>query len=123
MTGDLQFVAPELATLVPRAPNGDAWVHEIKLDGYRMAAVLVDTKVRMLTRTGLDWTAKFKPIADMVARLKANTAYLDGEAVALDDNGISRFGMLQEALSEGRAAELTYFIFDLLSLDGKDLMI
>jgi bifunctional non-homologous end joining protein LigD len=54
------FIAPELATLTDKAPTGDGWLHEIKLDGYRTAARLEAGKVRMLTRSGLDWTARFR---------------------------------------------------------------
>jgi len=57
------FIAPELATLVDNAPEGEGWLHEIKLDGYRTAARIDRGQVRLLTRTGLDWTARFHPIA------------------------------------------------------------
>jgi hypothetical protein len=83
------FVAPELATLVAKAPAGDDWLHEIKLDGYRAMARIGDGKVRMLTRRGLDWTARFQPIADALAKLKASNAYIDGEVVVLDEAGVS----------------------------------
>jgi ATP-dependent DNA ligase len=62
-----------------------------------------------LTRNALDWTARFRPIAATAAKLKARTAYLDGEIVLLDDAGISDFGALQEALSEGRTERMVYF--------------
>jgi bifunctional non-homologous end joining protein LigD len=111
-----------LATLVDRAPQGDAWLHEIKYDGYRVALRLDSGTVRMLTRGGLDWTARFKPIAAAATALRARAAYIDGEVVVLDDMGVSDFGGLQEALSKGRAARLVYFAFDLLHLDGRNLM-
>ena len=66
-----------------RAPAGDRWLHEIKFDGYRTGARIEAGKVQMLTRKGLDWTAKFAPIAKALAKLPARTAYLDGEIVAL----------------------------------------
>jgi bifunctional non-homologous end joining protein LigD len=115
------FIDPELATLVDRAPEGEAWIHEIKLDGYRMALRLADGKGTMLSRRGLDWTARFAPIATAGGKLKADTAYLDGEAVVLDERGISSFGGLQEALSAGDTRRMVYFAFDLLHLDGTDL--
>ena len=62
-----EFIPPELATLTDKAPAGDDWIHEIKLDGYRTAARLEAGKVRMLTRSGLDWTARFRPIAAALA--------------------------------------------------------
>src|SRR5215813_11125070 len=79
------------------------------------------TAVRLLTRTGLDWTARFKPIAAVLAKLRVKTAYLDGEAAVLDANGVSSFAALQDALSRGQGTKLSYHIFDLLHLDGHDL--
>jgi hypothetical protein len=70
MAGVLDFIPPELATLVDQAPEGEGWLHEIKLDGYRLA-VRVAGKVTMSTRRGLDWTARFGPIAAAAGKLKA----------------------------------------------------
>jgi bifunctional non-homologous end joining protein LigD len=114
-----KFIDPELATLVDRAPEGEAWLHEIKLDGYRMAIRLAAGKAMMLSRSGLDWTARFKPIAAAAAKLKAQEAYLDGEVVVLDDRGISSFGALQEALSAGDASRMTYFASTSCTLTAK----
>src|SRR5262245_13429483 len=116
------FIAPTLATLVDRAPAGAAWLHEIKFDGHRTAICLGADSPRMLTRSGLDWTARFKPIAEAAGKIKAKGAYIDGEVAVLDDAGVSDFGGLQEALSEGKAERLIYFAFDLLHLDGLDFM-
>ena len=76
------FIEPELATLVERAPEGDQWLHEIKLDGYRTLARIERGKVRLLTRHALDWTARYGPIPPTLASLPVKTAYLDGEASA-----------------------------------------
>jgi bifunctional non-homologous end joining protein LigD len=75
----------------------------------------------MLTRRTLDWTARFPGFAAALAKLRARSAYLDGEVAVLDDIGVSDFGALQEALSERRAGGFVYFVFDLLHLDGRDL--
>ena len=75
-----EFIPPELATLVDKAPDGDGWVHEIKLDGYRTVGRIDHGEVRLLTRTGLDWTACFRLIAAALDELQVTTAYLDGEA-------------------------------------------
>ena len=115
------FIPPELATLTDKAPAGDGWVHEIKLDGYRTAARLEAGKVRMLTRSGLDWTARFRPIAPALTLLKTRAAYLDGEIAVLGEDGVTSFAALQDALSRGQAQRLTYHVFDLLHLDGRDL--
>ena len=116
-----EFIPPELATLTDKAPAGDGWVHEIKLDGYRTAARLEAGKVRMLTRSGLDWTARFRPIATALALPKIRAAYLDGEIAVMGEDGVTSFAALQDALSRGQAQRLTYHVFDLLHLDGRDL--
>ena len=69
-----EFIQPEIATLTDKAPDGDEWVHEIKLDGYRTAARLEAGKVRMLTRSGLNWTARFRPIAAALYDYRAKYA-------------------------------------------------
>jgi bifunctional non-homologous end joining protein LigD len=115
------FIPPQLATLTDKAPAGDDWIHEIKLDGYRTAARLEAGKVRMLTRSGLDWTARFRPVADALAALRVRTAYLDGEITVLGADGVTSFAALQEALKRSQNNRLTYHVFDLLHLDGRDL--
>ena len=115
------FVAPCLARLEAEAPGGAGWVHEIKFDGYRMQARLERRRVELKTRTGLDWTEKFKPIADAVAELPADGALIDGEIVVDLGNGISDFSTLQADLSSGRTDRFVYYVFDLLFFDGEDL--
>jgi bifunctional non-homologous end joining protein LigD len=115
------FVPPCLATLHESPPQGDQWLHEIKLDGYRLQARLDHGKVRLLTRKGLNWTHRFKPIAQAVAPLDAVSALIDGELVAEDDHGISSFSLLQNDLKDSRYDRLRYQAFDLLYLDGRDL--
>ena len=115
------FVAPCLARLEAVAPSGAGWVHEIKFDGYRIEARLNDGAAELKTRTGLDWTAKFKPIADAVAKFRAANAIIDGEVVVDVGNGISDFSTLQADLSSGRTDRFAYYAFDLLFLDGEDL--
>src|SRR5215831_225582 len=100
------FIPPELATLVDKAPEGDRWLHEIKLDGYRIACRLGSGRARMLTRKGLDWTARFQPIAKAVEGLRAANAYLDGEIVVVGKDGVTSFAELQDALSKGQAERL-----------------
>ena len=114
------FVAPELATLVGESPAGDDWLHEIKYDGYRAIAAVGGGKVKIYTRSGKDWTKKFASIASALVDLDVASALLDGEIVVLDDKGRSNFAALQNGLKH-RSAPLTYFVFDLLELDGKDL--
>ena len=115
------FVPPELAELAAAPPDGTGFVHEIKFDGYRMQARLDHGKVTLKSRNGLDWTARFRPVAAAVAGLPAATALIDGEIVVPDDNGVSDFSALQSALKEGRAGSFVYYVFDLLHRDGRDL--
>ena len=115
------FVPPSLATLSDTPPSGANWIHEIKLDGYRIEARLDHGKVRLFTRNRQDWTHRFKSIADAVAKLPAETALLDGELVAQNEKGFSSFSLLQTDLKEGRSERLVYWVFDLLHLDGRDL--
>jgi DNA ligase D-like protein (predicted ligase) len=113
------FIPPQLAALVTQAPEGPAWLHEIKLDGYRMAARLDNGAVRLLTRTGLDWTDKYPVIAEALADLPATTAYLDGELCGVLPDGRSAFNLVQNA--DRRSGSLIFFLFDLLFLDDEDL--
>jgi bifunctional non-homologous end joining protein LigD len=115
------FVPPALATLHASAPSGPGWLHEIKFDGYRIEARLDRGEVQLLTRKRQDWTHRFAPIAQAVAKLPAKTALLDGEVVVEDDKGASSFSLLQIALKEGRSERFVYWVFDILYLDGADL--
>ena len=113
------WIEPQLAALVKAAPEGDAWLHEIKLDGYRMHARLDAGAVRILTRRGNDWTDKYPAIAEAIASLPARAAYLDGELCGVLPDGRTAFNLIQNAGSGGAA--LVFFLFDLLFLDGEDL--
>jgi bifunctional non-homologous end joining protein LigD len=114
-------IAPELATLVSRAPEGDDWIHEIKLDGYRFLAFLERGRARLLSRNGLDWTSRLPGLAAEIASLPAGGLVLDGEVVTLTKEGISDFGALKDALGRKDEKNLLYYVFDLLHLDGIDL--
>jgi bifunctional non-homologous end joining protein LigD len=116
-----QWIRPQLTQLVDAAPDGDQWLHEIKFDGYRMHARLDRGAVKLLTRTGLDWTHKYPAIAEAVSSLGARQAYLDGELCGVGPDGITSFSMIQLASDSGNAASLVFFLFDLLHLDGEDL--
>lgn len=113
--------APQLAQLVDAAPDGDDWLTEIKFDGYRLLIFVADAQARVITRNGHDWTDRLPAVARAAAALDVQSALLDGELVALDKEGISSFPMLQAALSAGRDQTLTFYVFDLLHLDGWDL--
>src|SRR5260370_27691952 len=116
-----QWIRPQLTQLVDQAPDGPEWLQEIKFDGYRIHARLDRGAVRLLTRTGLDWTHKYPAIAAAVASLPAEQAYLDGELCGVRPDGITSFSMIQAASDSANAAALVFFLFDLLYLDGEDL--
>src|SRR5271165_2719786 len=116
-----EWIPPQLTQLVDEAPEGDQWLHEIKFDGYRMHARLHHGAVKLLTRTGLDWTHKYPAIAAAVSSLGARQAYLDGELCGVFPDRITSFGMIQAASDAANAAGLVFFIFDLLRLDSDDV--
>jgi bifunctional non-homologous end joining protein LigD len=116
-----QRLAPQLATPADAPPDGEEWLHEIKYDGYRLLARIDDGTVALITRGGLDWTAKFPALAEALATMPVEQALIDGEIVALLADGRSDFGALQEALSRGATGELVFYAFDLLYVDGDDL--
>src|SRR3984885_8138643 len=116
-----KFIPPQLASTSERPPIGKDWLHELKLDGYRMQARLDGGKVQLLTRSGLDWTHRMRSIATSLEALSAKTALLDGEVIVLDKGGISTFAALQAAFQEGAKHALHYYLFDLLHLDGHSL--
>ncbi len=114
------FTPPQLATLVDTVPAGSAWLHEVKYDGYRILLAIGGGNAKVFTRSGLDWSEKFPEIAAAGAALDLGAALIDGEAVALDQDGKPSFSALQDALKRGGTG-LVMFAFDLLSLEGEDL--
>ena len=115
------FVPPELATLAPEAPSGDGWLHEIKLDGYRILARIEGGHARLLSRRGNDWTTRLPSIASALDSLPLDSGLLDGEVVVLDERGVSDFQRLQNSMEAGRDVGCVYFAFDALFLDGHDV--
>jgi ATP-dependent DNA ligase len=105
-----QFVSPQLSQLVEKPPSGPQWVHEIKLDGYRMAARIDGGRVRLLTRTGLDWTHKYPSAIAALSNLNARTAYLDGELCGVDEDGLLSFAHTHAATDGESGARLVYSI-------------
>ena len=114
------FLPPQLALEATEPPATTGWLHELKLDGYRIQARKSDNKVQLLTRKGLDWTHRMPAIAEAVMQLPAKNATLDGEVVVLDSNGTTSFADLQASFQDGANHPLTYFVFDLLHLDGRN---
>ncbi len=115
------FIEPELARLVNEPPEEAGWLHEVKFDGYRLQLHAHGKQVKILTRSGQNWTSRFPALAAELASWKLRSAILDGEAVVLDEGGRSRFQLLQNALEEGANRKVVYYAFDLLYLGGSDL--
>jgi bifunctional non-homologous end joining protein LigD len=115
------FVRPQLATLVDSVPQGDGWLHEIKFDGYRALCRIDEGHAVFLTREAQDWTSRFGSLVGAARNLPVHRALLDGEVVALEEDGKTNFQLLQNSLKRNDTASLVYFVFDLLYLDGWDL--
>lgn len=115
------FVEPQLALLAEVPPLGDNWIHEIKLDGYRTLCHKQKSNIKLLTRSGLDWTNKYKAIEQECKKIPADSVMLDGEIVWVDDNGVSHFQGLQNSLENHNSDELLFYVFDILHLNGEDL--
>ncbi len=116
---------PQLATLVDAAPSGENWSYEIKFDGYRVLA-RIDRQARgsgikIFTRAGNDWTAKFSKQVKAFDKLDIERAWLDGEAVVLDKNGVPNFQALQNAFDANRPQDIVIYLFDMPFLNGYDL--
>ena len=109
----------QLALLVSDPPSGPEWLHELKLDGYRIGVIVDGGSVRLLSRRGNDWTSEFPELVASAKKLRVKQALLDGEVVMLSDKGISSFEALQRRGRE--RGELAFFAFDLLGLDGHDV--
>lgn len=94
------FIAPALATLKATPPTGKDWLHEVKFDGYRIQAHISAGKLKLFTRSGLDWTPRFgEPLRRELLKLDCQQAIIDGEIVVLSDNGVASFSLLQTDLT------------------------
>lgn len=111
---------PELATLVDSAPAGE-WSYEIKFDGYRIMARIDHDQVQLFTRNGHDWTHKLPKQAEALAALGLESAWLDGEMVVANEQGVPDFQALQNAFDSGSSTDILYYLFDLPYLNGVDL--
>ena len=118
-----QQVQPMLATLVDEPFDDDEWLFEIKWDGFRALAFLDRGRVRLTSRRQNDLTAEFPDLKEIASRVKARQAILDGEIVALDEEGRPSFSLMQQrGMGIGRGLAIVFYCFDLLYLDGYNLM-
>ena len=114
------FVPPQLCSIAEAPPEGDDWIYELKYDGYRLELGVAGGEAVAYTRSGLDWSRRFPGLTADAAALNCRSALLDGEAVVLDEKGVSQFPALVAAL-ERHSDDIVFVAFDILSLDGKDL--
>lgn len=113
-------VQPQLVTFRTHPPaDDDAWDYEPKHDGFRLL-VRIGSGVTLFAKNGLDWTAKMPQLKADLSRLPVRETCIDGEVVALDDEGISHLHLVQQAFSED-TSRLIYYAFDLLFFDHVDL--
>src|SRR4051812_31195744 len=110
-------IEPMLATLVDKPSEGPGWVYEVKWDGYRAISYLKKGVVDIRSRNNKPFNEKFYPVYEALKKWKVN-AVVDGEIIVLNRSGISDFSDLQNWRSEADG-QLAYYLFDLLSLDGK----
>jgi bifunctional non-homologous end joining protein LigD len=116
----LKFIPPLMPTLVEKPPEGPGWIHEAKFDGYRTQIVIDEAGVRLFTRRGLDWTAKYRDLEKAAAELEVESVIIDGEVIVLNEAGLSDFKALRKVITR-RQHDLYFTAFDLLHLNGHDL--
>jgi bifunctional non-homologous end joining protein LigD len=116
----LQFIEPQLPTLVSAPPEGQRWIHEIKCDGYRSQILIESGRVRILICNGFDWTDRYPAIVRAAERLHCRSALIDGEAIVQDERGVSDFEAMRSAI-RWQPERVTLYAFDLVHLNGVDL--
>jgi bifunctional non-homologous end joining protein LigD len=117
-----RFIEPMKAKLVEEPPAMGDWIYELKFDGIRLIGVKKDDKVSLLSRNENELTRRFPEIVEAIKTLPARECVIDGEVVALDEEGRSSFQLLQAREMEGRKSPVYFYAFDLLQLDGKSLL-
>jgi bifunctional non-homologous end joining protein LigD len=115
-------IEPMLATLATKPFDDDDWLFEVKWDGFRVQAVVDHGKVRLLTRNLNDAAMYFPRLLSSTTWIEAEQAVVDGEVVAIDEDGRPDFSLLQTKLGDKEATGLIYQVFDLLYLDGRSLL-
>ena len=117
-----RFVQPMKPRLVDQPPPDGHWTYELKFDGIRAIAIKSGRGVRLISRNEKELNGRFPEIADACDGFNAEECVIDGEIVALDDEGRSSFQLLQRAELEGKDAPLVFYVFDLLQLNGRNTM-
>jgi bifunctional non-homologous end joining protein LigD len=115
------FIQPCLATLRDKVPSGDAWLHEIKFDGYRLQLHKAENDIRLFTRRGHDWSKRFSSLVEAAWYLSATHLILDGEVIVPTREGHSDFAALEADLGAGRSDRFIYYVFDVVYINGISL--
>jgi bifunctional non-homologous end joining protein LigD len=116
------FIEPMKPRLVETPPTAGDWLYELKFDGIRAIAIKSGEKVNLLSRNKNELRARFPEIAEAVKKVSIHECVIDGEVVALDEEGRSSFQLLQAHEMEGRKAPICYYVFDLMQLEGRSLI-
>ncbi|MER9644931.1 MULTISPECIES: ATP-dependent DNA ligase [unclassified Mesorhizobium] len=118
----LKFIKPMEPELVDTPPQGDEWLHEIKFDGYRTQIIKDENGIRLFTKNGYDWTGRYIELAGEAEAIEAESFIIDGEAITVNEAGLSDFHALQSAVTRRKPSRDLYLVaFDLLHLNGHDL--
>src|SRR3954454_7680184 len=110
--GKVGFVEPMKCRLLEKLPEGDDWVYEIKFDGFRGLAIKNGSAVQLLSRNNKDLGSKFPTVLRALQKLPCDKLMLDGEVVALDEQGRSSFQLLQTVGERPSDAGLAFYTFD-----------
>ena len=121
-SGKPRFIQPMKPRLLEKPPTAGDWMYELKFDGIRAIAVKIEKKVSLLSRNENELVRRFPEIVEAIKNLPVRECVIDGEVVALDDDGRSSFQLLQALELEGRKSPVRFYVFDLLQLDGKSLI-
>jgi bifunctional non-homologous end joining protein LigD len=121
-TPALKFIEPMKATATETLPSGDEWLYEVKWDGYRALALKDSSGVRLLSLKNKSFNTDFPDVVRAVGTVSARWVILDGEVVAVNAQGCPSFQKLQNRASLGREWQIVYYAFDLLHVDGEDLL-
>jgi bifunctional non-homologous end joining protein LigD len=116
------FIEPMKAKPVDKPPTTGDWIYELKFDGIRLIVLKAGGKVSLLSRNQNDLSGRFPEIVEAIENLTARECVIDGEVVALDEEGRSSFQLLQAREMEGRKSPVYFYAFDLLQLDGESLV-
>src|SRR5207249_4453236 len=116
------FVEPMKPKLVDHPPTTGNWVYELKFDGIRALAIKNRRAVQLISRNEKKLNDRFPEVARATADFEADECVIDGEVVAMDEEGRSSFQLLQRAELDGKDAPLAFYVFDLLQLNGRSLI-